>query len=48
MRKNFGLIFDREELLKKDVVHYKPCPMTSLSSRKSWDIFALSIEKIDF
>jgi len=33
---------------KNTRVHYKPCPMTSLSSRKSWDILALSIEKIDF
>jgi hypothetical protein len=30
------LLFDREELLKKGVLHYKPCPLTSLSSRKSW------------
>jgi hypothetical protein len=44
----FGLFFDRGELLKRYVVHYKPCPMTSLSSRKSWEIFALPIEKIDF
>jgi hypothetical protein len=44
----FGLFFDREEQSKKDFLHYKPCPMTSLSSRKSWDLFALSIEKIDF
>ena len=29
-------------------MHYKPCPLTSLPSRKSWDIFAFSSEKIDF
>ena len=40
--------FDREEQSKKYFLHYKPCLMTSLSSRKSWDIFTLSIEKIDF
>ena len=44
----FDLFFDREELLKKGVLHYKPCPLTSLSSRKNWDIFAFSSEKIDF
>jgi hypothetical protein len=32
----------------KDVLHYKPCLLTSLSSRKSWEIFAIPIEKIDF
>jgi hypothetical protein len=33
---------------KKYLLHFKPCLMTSLSSRKSWEKFALSIEKIDF
>ena len=33
---------------KKKILHYKLCPLTVSSSRKSWDIFALSIEKIDF
>ena len=28
-------------------MHYKPCPIISLSSR-SWDTFALSIDKNDF
>jgi hypothetical protein len=32
---------------KKYFLHYKPCPITSLSSRKSWKIFALPIEKIE-
>ena len=41
-------IFYREEQSKKYFLHYKPCPMTSLSSRKSWDIYAFSNEKIDF
>jgi hypothetical protein len=44
----FDLFFDREELLKKGVLHYKPCPLKSFLSRKSWEIFALSIEKIEF
>ncbi len=44
----FDLFFGREEQSEKYFLHYKPCPMTSLSSRKSWDIFALSIKKIDF
>jgi hypothetical protein len=44
----FRPFFDREELLKKGVLHYKPCPLTSLSSRKNWEIFAFSSEKIDF
>ena len=44
----FALFLDREQQSKKYFLHYKPCPMTSLSSRKSWDILALSIEKIDF
>ena len=41
-------IFDRDEQSKKNFLHYKPCSLTSLSSRKSWEIFALSIEKIEF
>ena len=44
----FDLFFDRKGRSKKGVPHYKPCPLTSLSSGKSWDILALSIEKIDF
>ena len=47
-KSDFWLFFNREELLKKGVLHYKPCQLTSLSSRKSWDIFAVSSEKIDF
>ncbi len=44
----FGLFFDREEPSKKKFLHYKPCPLPSLSSRKSWEIFASAIEKIEF
>ena len=44
----FDLFFDRKGQSKKGVLHYKPCPLTSLSSRKSWDIFTFSREKIDF
>ena len=44
----FDLFFDREWQYKKFYLHYKPCLLMSLSSRKNWDIFALSIEKIDF
>ena len=44
----FGLFFDREEPSKKNFLHYKPCPLPSLSSRKSWEIFASAIEKIEF
>jgi hypothetical protein len=36
----FDLFFDREEQFQNNFLHYKPCPLTSLSSRKSWEIFA--------
>ena len=29
-------------------MHYKPSPLTSLSGRKSWELFAFPIEKINF
>ena len=44
----FDLFFEREMQYKKYFLHYKPCLLTSLSSRKSWDIFAFSSEKIEF
>jgi len=44
----FDQFFDREKQSKKYFLHYKPCPLTSLSSRKSLEKFALSSEKIDF
>jgi hypothetical protein len=34
--------------INSDSLLYKPCTLTSLDSRKSWDIFALSSGKIDF
>ena len=40
--------FNREWQSKKNFLHYKPCLLASLLSRKSWEIFALSIEKIEF
>ena len=44
----FDFFFDRERQSTKNLLHYKPCPLKSLSGRKSWEIFALSIEKINF
>ena len=44
----FRPIFRERRATQKSALHYKPCPLTSLSSRKSWDIFAFSSEKIDF
>ncbi len=35
----FRSIFRQRRATQKGVQHYKPCPMTSLSSGKSWDIF---------
>ena len=35
-------------LLENFFLHYKPCQLTSLSNRKSWEIYAFPIEKIDF
>ena len=40
--------FYREQQSKTYFLHYKTCPLTSLSSKKSQGIFALSIENIDF
>ena len=31
----FDLFFDREEHSKNNFLHYKPCPLKSLSNRKS-------------
>jgi hypothetical protein len=48
-KNDFMTYFSIEKSYSKNgVVHYKPCPLTSLSSRKSWDLFAFSSEKIDF
>ena len=44
----FDLFLEREELLKKYVLRFKPCLLTSLSSRKWWGIYEFSIEKNDF
>ena len=44
----FRPIFRQRRAIQKNFLHYKPCLLTSLSSGKSWEIFALSIEKIDF
>jgi hypothetical protein len=32
----FDLFFDRDEQSKKNLLHYKPYPLKSLSRRKSW------------
>ena len=42
------LFFDREKQFKNYFLHYKPCTLTSLKSRKIWVIFAFTLEKIDF
>ena len=44
----FRPIFRQRVAIPKIFLQYIPCPMISLSSRKSWEIFALPIEKIDF
>ena len=45
---NFNLFFDREEQSQNNFLHYKPCPLTSLSSRKSWEIFAKNFKGLFF
>ena len=37
-----------ESAIHKNLLHYKSCPLKNLSSRKSWEIFALSFEKTIF
>jgi hypothetical protein len=44
----FDLFFDWDRLLQKKFSHYIPCSQSSLSSRKSWNIYAFSMEKNDF
>jgi hypothetical protein len=40
---NFTIFFQ-----EKIILRYKPCPLTSLSGRKSCELFAFPIEKINF
>jgi hypothetical protein len=44
----FDLFFDKKGQFKKGVLHHKPCPLTSLSSRKSWDILGSYLDEKKF